>query len=258
MNVLALLSDDSRLTVERALGPAHAMAVVRDVRSIVTALDSRQFQAMVLDPALLDEQELDALSAEVARSAVPVILYTTLSAESAKRVISIAARGTHELIFRGAEEEPVLLLRKLELLMEHSAPAQLLNRVASRIAGFPPPLQTFSVALYAKGSPRRWVRDIVRDTGYGRRTVDRWMARAGLRGAAMLLDTARLAHVWEPLVERGLSPEAAGALCGYTKRRMLMSHASRLVGVAPAQFASALTRKRFVDRLSRALLTDGA
>jgi AraC-like DNA-binding protein len=130
--------------------------------------------------------------------------------------------------------------------------------VASHIAAFPPPLQTLSVGLYARGSLPRWVRDIVRETGYGRRTIDRWMSRVGLRGAAALLDTARLAHVWEPLVERGLTSNEAGALCGYTRRRMLNSHAARLVGVPPQQFANTLTRQRFVDRLSRALLEDGA
>jgi hypothetical protein len=38
MNVLALLPDDSRQAVERALAPSHAVAAVRDVRSIVAAL----------------------------------------------------------------------------------------------------------------------------------------------------------------------------------------------------------------------------
>jgi hypothetical protein len=258
MKVLALLAHDSRQAVERALGSAHTVKAVRDVRSIVKALYSRKFQALVLDPVLLDERQLDALSPMLESAAVPVVLYADLSAALAKSVIRIAERGTYELILRGREEDPGLLLRKLQMLVEHSAPALLLSRVASHLAAFPPALQTLAVGLYARGSLPRWVRDVANDTGYGRRTIDRWMVRAGLRGTATLLDTARLAHVWEPLVERRLSPRAAGTLCGYANPRMLNAHANRLVGVAPVDFASSFTRSRFVDRLTRALLADGA
>ena len=256
MNVLALLSDDSRARLERALGPGNPVAVVWDVRTIVAAVHSRKFHALVLDPALLGEQELDALCPMMESGTMPVVLYTALNPASARRVIRVAERGAHELILCGAEDEPALLSRKLQRLLEHSAPSLLLSRVAPHIAAFPPPLQAMAVGLYAKTAMPRWVGDIAEGTGFGRRTVDRWMARAGLAGAAMLLDTARLSHVWEPLVERQMTWQKAGTACGYTERRMLEAHALRLVGVQPAEFAAKLTRKRFVDRLARAVLAD--
>jgi transcriptional regulator GlxA family with amidase domain len=94
----------------------------------------------------------------------------------------------------------------------------------------------------------------VRESGLARRTVDRWMHRGGISGAARLLDTARLARIWEPLVERGRSPQEVAELCGYARPRLLTAHTRRIAGVPPSELHQKFTRETFAARLADALL----
>jgi len=119
----------------------------------------------------------------------------------------------------------------------------------------PAPLQAATVGLYGSGPPPRWVSGLVEACGIPRRSVDRWIERAGIHGSAMLLDTARLAHVWEPLVERRTAATEVAEHFGYSCVRRLVTHARRIVGVAPVDFAAELTRETFAQRLARRLLT---
>jgi transcriptional regulator GlxA family with amidase domain len=80
------------------------------------------------------------------------------------------------------------------------------------------------------------------------------MHKGGISGAARLLDTARLARVWEPLVERSVGVEEVAVRCGYARLRLLTAHTRRLAGVAPAELRNRFTKETFGARLSEALV----
>ena len=82
------------------------------------------------------------------------------------------------------------------------------------------------------------------------------MFRAGLAGTAALLDTARLARVWAPLVDGGMSQAEIAARAGYRRVRMLAVHSRRIVGVSPAYFGSRLSADEFVQRLAQHAVRD--
>jgi transcriptional regulator GlxA family with amidase domain len=80
------------------------------------------------------------------------------------------------------------------------------------------------------------------------------MERIGIDGASMLLDTARLARVWEPLVDEKRSLATVTVRCGYARQRLLVAHARRIVGMPPTEIAAAMSRREFSERLAQALL----
>ena len=254
MRILALLPDTARNTVQRAIGPGNVLAQERSVAAAVSAVRAREYDVLVLDPGTLGDEEFARLLPVLRQTTVPVILFTTLTSAGARRIVQAAELGAHELVLRDAEDAVPLLAHYFDSLVERSAPALLLNLVAKRFHLFPDPLQTASVALFGNGPLPRWVDGLAHASGFARRTVDRWMERAGINGAATLLDAARLARVWEPAVEEQLSTAAIAERCGYARTRLLVSHARRIVGVAPAEFREKLTRKQFAAMLAKNLL----
>jgi transcriptional regulator GlxA family with amidase domain len=80
------------------------------------------------------------------------------------------------------------------------------------------------------------------------------MDNGGISGAARLLDTARLARVWEPLVERDVAVREVAVRCGYSSMRLLTAHTRRLTGVSPLELRDHFTRETFSSRLADALI----
>jgi AraC-like DNA-binding protein len=254
MRILALLPDTARHTVERAIGSGNSLALERSVTAAVHAVRTREYDVLLLDPGTLGDEEFARLYPVLKQTAVPVILFTTLTRASARRIVRAAELGTHELVLRDAEDAVLLLAHKFDSLVEHSAPALLLTLMAKSFQRFPDALQAASVALFGSAPLPRWVDGLAKASGFARRTVDRWMERAGIDGAATLLDAARLARVWEPAVDEQLSTAAIAERCGYVRVRLLVAHARRIVGVAPTEFGEALTKEQFAQRLAKKLL----
>jgi hypothetical protein len=253
MKILALVPDDSRHVLERSLRDAQRLTDAGGAKSVASALREGRCDAIVLDPAMLDSDEFESVMSAVNRSGVPMMLYTTLGGVAARRIVQAVDGVAHELVFRGSDDAPELVQRKLAALVAPSAPAILLSHAASHFRAFPDRLQTVSVSLFGRSSLPRWVNGLVKESGLARRTVDRWMHNGGIAGAARLLDTARLARVWEPLVERGMTENEVAHRFGYARLRLLTAHSRRITGAAPRELRTHFTRETFSARLAAAL-----
>ncbi|HVT38047.1 MAG TPA: hypothetical protein VHE78_03315 [Gemmatimonadaceae bacterium] len=254
MRVLALLPNTSYRMLQSAGSSEHTLLRENNATAAAAAMRDRACDVLVFDPGVISEEEFEMILAPLMHSRVPVLLFTKLTPSAARRIVRAAELGAHELVLRGEDNVAELLTHKLASLYGPSAPAHLLNRAAPHLRRLPDTLQTAAVSLFASGPLPRWVDDLAEASGLARRSVDRWMERIGIEGASMLLDTARLARVWEPLVEEKRSVAAVTARCGYARQRLLVAHARRIVGVPPSEIAAAMSRREFSERLARALL----
>jgi AraC-like DNA-binding protein len=254
MKILALLPDDARHLFERSLTVTQRLTKAGGAESVASWLREGRCDALVLDPGQLDSGDFAVVIDAVNDSGVPLMLYTALGPVAARRIVQAVDGAAHELVLRGSDDVPEVLQRKLLALVAPSAPAILLSRAASHFRSFPDRLQTVSVSLFGRNALPRWVNGLVRESGLARRSVDRWMHKGGISGAARLLDTARLARVWEPLVERGLDVEEVAVHCGYARLRLLTAHTRRIMGVAPLGLRDHFTRETFSKRLADALI----
>lgn len=253
MRILSVLPADSHDALERAVGRMHETIAGSRTPQLRTVLRQRACDMVILDPATIADEQFLKVIGLISQARIPVMLYCRLTPEVAARVVRFAADAPHELLVRGSEDEPTLLRHTIARLLEPSVSAIVLNRAASRVALFPAPLQTATVALFANRAPPRWVDGFCAASQLGRRTIDRWMYKTGLTGTGKLLDVARLARVWEPLVDEALPLREVAKLTGYREQRLLVSHARRLVGASPLEFGTAVTRQDFADRLTDAL-----
>ena len=254
MKILTLLPDDGRDVLERSLTGAQRLTKAGAADSAVSCIREGRCDAFVLDPGVLDDSDFGAVMDAVHACQVPMLLYATLGPEVARRIVQAVDLAAHELVLRGSDDAPAMLRQRLAAFVAPSAPAILLSRAASHFREFPDRLQAVSVSLFGRSALPRWVNGFAKESGLARRTVDRWMHRGGLNGAARLLDAARLARVWEPLVERGGDAEEVSQRYGYAGLRLLTAHTRRILGVAPRALGDRFTRETFGNRLARALV----
>ena len=254
MRILAILTPGARRRVELAVPSGCELLSSHDAPAAIQALMQRGCDALVLDPSLLADDLHEQMLSAIAVATVPVLLYAPLTALGARRTLQIEELGPHELVLRGVEDDLELLRRRIAGMFELSVPAVLFSNAASRFRRFPEGLQTASMALFGNGPVPRWVDELAANATLTRRSVDRWMHRAGIRGASMLLDTARLARAWDPLARRKESPADVALALGYSRLRLFAAHTYRIVGVPPAQLGGHLSRAEFTRRLTTSLL----
>ena len=254
MRILAVLPPDSRRRFEHSLAPVHYLLPEQDISAATRALTDGVSDALVIDPTVIPDPAFEALIAAMTVRPTPVLVYTPLSTVGARRVVRIAELGPHELVLRDFDDSPDELRRKVPALVRPSVSAMLLSSVAPQLRGLPERLQIATVRLFSAGQRVRWVDELAESAQLGRRTIDRWMSRAGLNGSAMLLDTTRLAQVWEPIVEQKRRPSDVASAYGYSRLRLLVSHTRRIAGVLPAELGT-MSREQFAVRLSGALTT---
>jgi hypothetical protein len=254
MKILALVPEDARNVLERSLTGAQRLTKAGAADSAVCCLREGRCDAFVLDPDVVDGDDFETVMDAVNESGVPMLLYTTLGPVVARRILLAVDLAARELVLRGSDDVPEMLQRKLAALVAPSAPAILLSQAASHFREFPDRLQTVSISLFGRSTLPRWVDGLAKESGLARRSVDRWMSRGGLSGAARLLDAARLARVWEPLVERGMDAEEVSVRYGYAGLRLFTAHTRRILGVAPLALGDRYTRETFGNRLARALV----
>ncbi len=254
MKILSLLPADARHSLERSLTSAQHLTKGAGAESAAISLREKRFDALVIDPGTLETEDFELVLRAVNESGVPMMIYATLSVDVAKCVVRAVQGSAREVVFRGSDDTPELLHKKLAALVTPSVPALLLSQAASRFREFPDQLQTAAVSLFGRNALPRWVEGLVRESGLARRTVDRWMHRGGISGAARLLDTVRLSRVWEPLAENDHTLREVAIRCGYARPRLLIAHTRRIAGVAPQELRSKFTRQAFATRLADALL----
>lgn len=234
-----------------ALPREHPMARVPDVVSLAAAAPS--VDALVVDPAAVGDAGWLRLRVLLATTRIPVLLYARLSIESARRVVAAAATGAHEVMLRGRDDDAASLRMHLARLRHPAPPAHVMARIADRIMQLPPALEASVVPLFCGAEVPRWAELFARTAGMPRRSVDRWMHRARLASSGSLLDVARLARAWMPMV-RGANPTVLAREGGFGALRIFVAHARRIVGTPPYGFGTTLTEDEFVDRLARHMI----
>jgi len=254
MKILALLPDDARDVLERSLTGEQRLTRAAGADAAASAIRERRCDALVFDPAIVDDRGFESVLTALNESGLPMLMYVTLGSDAAKRIVRAVDGAARELVLRRADDVPEVLQKRLAALVAPSAPALLLSKAATHFRNFPDKLQIASVSLFGRSTLPRWVPGLVKETGLARRTVDRWMHAGGIHGAARLLDAARLARVWEPLAEREMNPDQVALKFGYERLRLLAAHTKRIAGVAPHELGTHYNRKTFSARLADALI----
>jgi len=233
---------------------------VADWAALQRTLRSQPVDLMVLDPRSADHEP--SAHDESAPSllltlltefrSVPTILYSTHTREGLRAVLPLARSGAHEVIFRGFDDTR----ERLRALLDHVAAGLLGERILEVVlprltaANAPAEVVQAVARLYRAPQAFRTVHQIAAVAGRQRGQLDRWMLRAGLAPAKVVMLAARVAWAFHYLRAPGNRFKTLALRLGYPDTVGLGRHVKWMTGMTPTQ----LRRSAGADELLEILL----
>jgi hypothetical protein len=257
MQLLTLLSRQSRVSVERAAFESVVFHHAEHVGAFERALRSEPWAALVLDPTLVGQADAYAPLMSYVREARLGLLLLAATGHEGLRAISLCAHHATphtgiDVVLIDADRDVHLLATKLRALRERSVLNRLLAAVAPRLVPLPGALGDQVVHLFGRLPLPRTAEAFAAELPMVRRSVDRDLRRAGLRAAARCIETVRLAWAWDFLrASETESHDRVADECGYASAQSMRDHAHDVLHVPPTVLARSSPSEQplVVDRL---------
>lgn len=259
MEVAARLSDPLLATMRVVLGNEHALLPIVSWMSLERTLQERTVDVVVLEPAPLREDELRSLVELVARHpATPVVVYTLVTAAAMRATVELARVGARQVVFKGFDDSPRRFRALLEELGDAEWSSALWSVIADRIAHTPARVEHAVERLFRY--PHRFVdvSDLVRASGLTRRTLERWLLRAGIGSAKMLVLGARVERAHYLLRHSNAPIGEVAARLGFPSARLFARQVRLATGQPPSALRHALTAAELLAELEARIAVPAA
>lgn len=261
MHVAARLPPASLGRLRAVLTADDELIEVAGWAELHQALRSQPIDLMVLDPrsadhepSAHDEREPSPLLTLLAEfRSVPAILYATYSRDGLRAVLPLARSGAHEVVFRGFDDTR----ERLRALLDHVAAGLLGERMLDVIlprldAAHAPPEVVQAVArLFRAPQAFRTVHQLATVAGRRRGQLDRWMLRAGLAPAKVVMLAARVAWTHHYLRAPGNRFKTLALRLGYPDTVGLGRHVKWMTGMTPTQLRRGVGADELLEILMR-------
>jgi len=227
------------------------------------AVSEHSSDVLVVDPCvgaerLARERVRELLAVRSHSPCTPVVGYVCVTAAAIHAVSALARSCGAEIVVRGLDDQAHALLRTLHRAIAGSAAEPLVVALAGPCSPLPLDIADALTLLFRRPDKLRSVDDLAMAASTTRRTLDRWLARAGLASARTLLACARTSAAFHLLTTGGLRATHTAALLGYASTRALTRELQSLMGFAPSSIPPHMTRATFVDGLRPRLFRDHA
>ncbi|MDP1858403.1 MAG: hypothetical protein Q8K82_07030 [Gemmatimonadaceae bacterium] len=243
VRVAALVDDATARRLSRALPAKYRLTAAPRARELPTLLASSRSDLILIDPTADDARTEGEHISRVVREALtaaspaPVLLYVRMEPGSIKSILEYAVVGAVGLLIRGVDDHPAALRVAFETALGGRLQAHVLEVLADRLETLPSGLRDAVRELLWSPEEFRDVEDLARRSGMGRRSVDRWLARADLASARVFLCAAHVGVAYRLL----RSPDAqvatvARKLC-YASGRALSNDVASVLGCSAAALA---------------------
>jgi hypothetical protein len=225
------------------LAPDETLTEVADWRELDRVLHTRPVDVMVLDPRANPAEpipvDLDApshlLTLLTEFRSVPTILYSTHTREGLRAVLPLARAGVQQVLFRDFDVSRDHLRALLDEVAAGLMAERLLAEILPRLAAVAAPEEVVQAIARLFRTPQafRTVHQVATVAGRRRGQLDRWMLRAGLAPAKVLMIAARVAWTHHYLRAPGNRFKTLALRLGYRDTAALGGHVRRISGMTP-------------------------
>ena len=266
MNVLAFLTPSAHGQLLRALPPPHRVTNASDWQAVAAAVRDREYDVAILDPCAghdhaYAERLRTLVDATPASAPMPVIGYVSVTASaihSAQTFARLAPPQVANVIVRGLDDAPRAFAVAIQRVVSSWAASQLVYSTDNPFRALPPPAVRAVEALFRRPERLRSVAALAAEAGTTRRSLDRWLARAGLASARTLLACARANAAFHLLSGGHIRAARAADLLGYPSARALAREMQALTGCVPSAIPTRLTHAAFSAAITRRLKRSAA
>ena len=254
MHVVARLSDYLLTQLRAALARDHTLIAVPTWGDLSAVFRGRVVDVAVLEPTPIAPDELAPLLRLLAsHPAVPVIVYTSVSPAAMRVTLELARRGVHHVVFRGIDDAPGRFRALMQDLADTTWRSRLWPWVEERVARVPAPLERAVRELFE--APHRFndVSDLAAASGLTRRTVERWLTRAGIASPKLLVVSARVERAHHIMRSSSADVATVAERVGYPSTRLFARQVALASGCPPSAFRTAITTDELFVRLTAAV-----
>lgn len=253
MIALTFLPPPSLSQLRRALPPPHAVRVASTWDDLIAATRAREGDVVVVDPCTagvrnIGDRLLDLSDACVSAPGISVVGYVSVTAAAIHAVHRLVRCFDAEIVVRGVDDGVDALAATLHRSLA-AASAEPLLASARWFAPVPSDIARALALLFRRPDKVRSVDDLASAASTTRRTLDRWLARAGLAPARTLLGCARVSAAFHLMTRGKVRAANAAALLGYPSARALARELHRLTGWAPSAIPNHVTQAAFVEAI---------
>lgn len=263
MRVIALtfLPSPSLSQLRRALPPPNGVTALATWSDLVAATRAREGDIIVIDPSIggardIGDRILDLNAACTSAPGIPVVGYVSVTAAAIHAVHRLVRVFDAEVVVRGLDDGVDALAATLHRSLAAASAESLLASTRS-FAPVPSEIARALALLFRRPDKVRSVDDLASAASTTRRTLDRWLARAGLAPARTLLGCARVSAAFHLITRGKVRAANAAALLGYPSARALSREVHRLTGWAPSAIPTHVTQATFVETIRPRLYRSG-
>jgi len=227
------------------LGDDDELIEVSDWDALLRTLRSQPIDLMVLDPRSangepsVDDQAEPSLLLTLLTEfrTVPAILYSTHTREGLRAVLPLARSGAHQVVFRGFDDTRERLRALLDQVAAGLLGERMLEVVLPRLDAVNAPAEVAQAVARLFRAPQafRTVHQLATVAGRRRGQLDRWMLKAGLAPAKVLMLAARVVWAHHYLRAPGNRFKTLALRLGYPDTVGLGRHVKWMTGMTPSQ-----------------------
>ena len=251
MEVLARLPAPLAAQLNLALAGDHSLTVVDDWSALLIAIREQPVDLIVLDPRTSGGIELGQARELLAmHPTLPVVVYTTLAADSMQATVMLAKLGVQHVVLRGFDDEPRRFRQMLSQLPAARLSHAVLQHVLPHLDDAPVLFVRAITRLFEAPQEFEGVDELAEASGMTRRSLDRWFERSGLTSARTMILVARLTRAKHYMGDPGFLLEDIARKLGYSSIRRFARQVRAATGMTPSTMRTAFTPEEFTLRMA--------
>jgi AraC-like DNA-binding protein len=245
--------------LRRAFPAPHNVSNASTWDALVSHIRDRQCDVAIVDPCtggehLAPERLNDLASVVTPPSAIPVVGYVSVTAAGMRAVQSLVRLGAAEIVIRGVDDATDALATVVHRAVAAGVAGRLMQCAGIPFEALPPRVAAALEIMFNRPDQLRSVGDLALAAKTTRRSLDRWLARAGLSSARTLLSCARANAAFHLLTAGRVRRAEAASLLGYASPRSLTRELHAVTGYSASAIPAELSREAFVAVVGRRLL----
>lgn len=252
MLILAAVPDIQLHKLRRSAAARFTLARACTWGEALTTIRSRPVELAVVDPLLqgsASAQEIERL--RVLFPSLPLILYTTLSPETASVLLTLGQRGIRHVVFVRYDDHPLRLREVLGKEEARAASQLFLEQLAGALAPLPKELRWVLEEALQAPTTAQTVGQVAARARVDRRTCERWFTRVGLPSPRHFLAAARVLYAHRLLQDPGFTVEDVAQRLGYSQVKTLQQHARAYLGLTAGEMRLSLSPDDALARVVR-------
>ena len=180
-----------------------------------------------------------------------LVLYVSVTPESLRKVAAIARERPVELLLRGVDDSPTGVRRLFATARRDAVVFASLNLLAPYLEILPSDLRWAVENLLSSLVSIGGIETLAARGHMSRRSLDRWLRRAGFASARRLLRSARVIRAYRVLQSSDLSIGEVSRRLGYSSVKALEADVSVALGCPPSALRHAHRCQQVADSVAR-------